>query len=321
MVQSFRAVGSAYHRSFVLRYRARRERRGEELTFAVKLSMPRTPWNTVAIIGVGLIGGSIGLALRDRKLAKRVVGIGRRSASLRKAKQLGAVTETTLRLERGVADADLVVVATPIEQIVGNVREAAAASRQGTLITDAGSTKATIVARLDGQVSDGVRFVGSHPLAGSEKSGPAAATADLFVGRVAVVTPCATTPAGAAEEVADFWSALGATAFMMSPEQHDAALASTSHLPHLVASILAEVTPRENLPLTATGWQDTTRIAAGDAELWTQILLDNRRNVLNSLAQFEKTMQAARRAIERGDAKTLRRLLTEAKQVRDAVGS
>ncbi len=136
-----------------------------------------------------------------------------------------------------------------------------------------------------------------------------------------MVTPCPTTAAGAAEEAADFWSALGATVFMMSPEAHDAALASTSHLPHLIASLLAEVTPREDLPLTATGWQDTTRIAAGDAELWTQILLDNRRNVLNSLARFEKTMQAARRAIERGDAKTLRRLLTEAKAIRDAVGS
>jgi prephenate dehydrogenase len=268
-----------------------------------------------------LIGGSIGLALRERKLAKRVVGIGHRAASLRKAKQLGTVSETTLRVERGVADADLVVVATPIDQIVDHVREAAAASRQGTLITDAGSTKATIVARLDGQISDGVRFVGSHPLAGSEKSGPAAATPDLFVGRVVVVTPCATTPAGAAEEVADFWAALGATAFMMSPEEHDAALASTSHLPHLIASLLAGVTPRENLPLTAAGWQDATRIAAGDVDLWTQILLDNGRNVLNSLAWFEKTMQAARRAIERGDAKTLRRLLSEAKAVRDAVGS
>jgi prephenate dehydrogenase len=283
--------------------------------------MPRTPWNTVAIVGVGLIGGSIGLALRERKLARRVVGIGHRAASLRKAKQLGTVGETTLRVEHGVADADLVVVATPIEQIVDRVREAAAASRQGTLITDAGSTKATIVASLDGQLSDGVRFVGSHPLAGSEKSGPAAATADLFVGRVVVVTPCRTTPAGAAEEAADFWSALGATVFMMSPEQHDAALASTSHLPHLIASLLAGVTPRENLPLTATGWQDTTRIAAGDADLWTQILLDNRRNVLNSFARFEKTMQAARRALERGDAKTLHRLLSEAKAVRDAVGS
>ena len=278
-------------------------------------------WNNVAIVGVGLIGGSIGLALRERKLAKRVVGIGHRAASLRKAKQIDAVSETTLRLERGVADADLVVVATPIAEIVDQIRAAAAAARPGTLITDAGSTKATIVASLDGQLPDGVRFVGSHPLAGSEKSGPAAATADLFVGRVVVVTPCSTTAAGAAEEAADFWSALGATVFMMSPEEHDAALASTSHLPHLIASLLAEVTPREDLPLTATGWQDTTRIAAGDAELWTQILLDNRRNVLNSLARFEKTMQAARRAIERGDAKTLRRLLTEAKAIRDAVGS
>jgi prephenate dehydrogenase len=278
-------------------------------------------WKNVAIIGVGLIGGSIGLALRERRLAKRVVGVGHRAASLRKAKRIGAVSETTLRLERGVEDADLVVVATPIAQIVDQVREAGVASRPGTLITDAGSTKATIVASLDGQLPDGVRFVGSHPLAGSEKSGPAAAIADLFVGRVAVVTPCPTTAAGAAEEAADFWSALGATVFMMSPEEHDAALASTSHLPHLIASLLAEVTPREDLPLTASGWQDTTRIAAGDAELWTQILMDNRRNVLNSLARFEKTMQAARRAIERGDAKTLRRLLTEAKAIRDAVGS
>src|SRR5712691_9359039 len=150
-------------------------------------------WKNVAIVGVGLIGGSIGLALRERKLTKRVVGIGHRAASLRKAKRIGAVSETTMRIKRGVADADLVVVATPIAQIVDQVREASVASRPGTLITDAGSTKATIVASLDGQLSDGIRFVGSLPLAGSEKSGPAAATADLFVGRVVVVTPCPTT--------------------------------------------------------------------------------------------------------------------------------
>ncbi|HKD37385.1 MAG TPA: prephenate dehydrogenase [Pirellulales bacterium] len=278
-------------------------------------------YKTVTIVGVGLIGGSIGLALRERELAERVIGVGHRAVSLRKAKQVGAVDETTQRLDRGVADADLVVVATPIASIVDQIRAAASACRPDTLITDAGSTKAAIVSSLNGALTDGVRFVGSHPLAGSEKSGPDAATASLFDGRIVVVTPARTTPKAAAADVADFWSALGATVFMMSPEQHDAALASTSHLPHLVASLLAGVTPKADLPLTATGWEDTTRVAAGDPALWTQIFMDNRANVLKSLARFEKTMQKAKAAIERGDAKTLQRLLAEAKAIRDAVGS
>jgi prephenate dehydrogenase len=278
-------------------------------------------YKTVTIVGVGLIGGSIGLALRARKLAKRVIGVGRRAASLRKAKQLGAVNDTTKRVDDGVAEADLVVVATPIASIVDHVRAAATACRAGTLITDAGSTKATIVSSLNGTLTDGVRFVGSHPLAGSEKSGPEAATPNLFEGRIVVVTPARTTAKGAAEEIANFWSGLGATVFMMSPEEHDAALAATSHLPHLVASLLAGATPRADLPLTATGWEDTTRIAAGDPASWTQIFLDNRANVLKSLARFEKTMQKTKAAIERGDAKSLQKLLAEAKAIRDAVGS
>jgi prephenate dehydrogenase len=278
-------------------------------------------WKTVTIVGVGLIGGSIGLALRERRLADRVIGVGRRATSLRKAKSIGAVSATTLRLEQGVAEAELVVVSTPIAQIADQIRQAAPACRPGTLITDAGSTKATIVQSLNGQLPETVRFVGSHPLAGSEKSGPEAASADLFEGRIVVVTPCSTTREGVAADAADFWSALGATVFMMSPEEHDAALASTSHLPHLLASLLAGATPRADLPLTATGWQDTTRIAAGDPELWTQILLDNRRNVLKSLARFEKTVNRAKTALERGDSKTLQRLLAEAKAIRDAVGS
>ncbi|HEV2972679.1 MAG TPA: prephenate dehydrogenase/arogenate dehydrogenase family protein [Pirellulales bacterium] len=278
-------------------------------------------WKTVTIVGVGLIGGSIGLALRERELAERVIGVGRRAASLRKAKSMGAVSATTLSLEQGVAEADVVVVCTPIAQIPEQILQASSACRPSALITDAGSTKATIVQILNGQLPESVRFVGSHPLAGSEKSGPEAASADLFEGRIVVVTPGPTTREGVAADAADFWSALGATVFMMNPKDHDAALASTSHLPHLLASLLAGVTPRADLPLTATGWQDTTRIAAGDPELWAQILLDNKRNVLKSLARFEKTMQRAKTALERSDSKTLQRLLAEAKAIRDAVGS
>ncbi len=276
-------------------------------------------WKTVAIVGVGLIGGSIGLALRERKLAENVIGIGRRTSTLRKARDVGAVTSTTLRLEQGVASADLIVVATPVDQIAENVRQAVAHCPAGALITDAGSTKSQIVRTLHETLPPTTRFVGSHPLAGSEKNGPAAAAANLFEGRVVVVTPRRNGPGDVAAAVADFWSALGATVFLMSPEAHDEVIAATSHLPHLIASLVAQATPREDLPLAASGWQDTTRIAAGDPQLWTQILLDNRANVLKALGRFEKSLGRVRTALERGESKPLAKLLTEAKAIRDAL--
>jgi prephenate dehydrogenase len=283
---------------------------------------PMKQLETVAIVGVGLIGGSVGLALRHRGLARRVVGIGRSAESLKVAEEVGAVTSSTCDLVQGVADAELVIVCTPVEQIAGQVRQAAGACRERALITDAGSTKAQIVRGLDGQLPRGVRFVGSHPLAGSEKSGPATATPDLFEGRVVVVTPAGADASGdGCQEVREFWKALGARVVQMSPEEHDRALAVTSHLPHLVASALAAATPENCRPLTATGWADTTRVAAGDPELWTQIFSANRENVLAALADFESIVSALRAALEMRDARTLREILADAKQNRDAVGN
>lgn len=278
-------------------------------------------WDKVAIVGVGLIGGSIGLALRERRLAGEVIGIGRRAESLRRAKAVGAVSQTTDDLAAGVREADVVVVCTPMDAIAGHVRQAAEACRAGTLITDAGSTKASIVRELNGSLPKGAVFVGSHPLAGSEKNGPDYARADLLEGRVVVVTPTKKSRPADVERAADFWSSLGATVLMMSPAEHDRALATTSHLPHTVAAALARVTPREDLPLTAGGWRDSTRIAAGDAKLWTQILLNNRDNILKSLGRFEKSVAAFRSALERNDSRRLNKLLQEAKHLRDALGS
>jgi prephenate dehydrogenase len=278
-------------------------------------------WNTVAIVGVGLIGGSIGLALRDRKLAGQIVGVGRRPESLHKAKAAGAVHRTTRDMGEGVRDAELVVVCTPVGSIARHVREAAAACPQGALLTDAGSTKASIVRQLNGALPRSVAFVGSHPLAGSEKSGCEHARANLFDGRVVVVTPTRKTSEDDLQRTADFWSALGASVMVMSPVAHDRALAATSHLPHLLAAALARSTLRDDLPLAAGGWRDCTRIAAGDAELWSQILLDNRDNILKTLGRFEKSLAGFRGAIERGDRRRLDQLLKEAKRIRDAVGS
>ncbi len=279
------------------------------------------PWNSVAIVGVGLIGGSIGLALRERKLARKVIGIGRRQASLKRAKELGAVTATTTKIQDGVAEADVVIVCTPVAEIAGHLLESAAAAPKKAILTDAGSTKGTIVAAVEAKLPRGRRFVGSHPLAGSEKNGAQFARADLFEGRVVVITPTRKTKADDKQAVADFWSALGATVLVMSPEAHDKALATTSHLPHLVSSAVARHTLPADLPLTAGGWRDLTRVAAGDPELWMQILLENRGNVLKSLAGFEKTMAAFKSALARGDRRKLRELLADGKRVRDAVGN
>jgi prephenate dehydrogenase len=278
-------------------------------------------WKTVAIVGVGLIGGSIGLALRKRGLARDTIGVGRRPENLRTAKSLGAVTATSQSIDEGVADADLVIVCTPVAEIVNHVLQAAAAAPECAILTDAGSTKESIVKTVDAELGRKNRFVGSHPLAGSEKTGVANARADLFEGRVVVVTPSRKTNPEHLTAVADFWSGLGATVLLMSPAEHDKALATTSHLPHLIASAAARETSQAELPLTAGGWRDLTRIAASDPELWTQILWENRGHVLKSLSRFEKTVAAFRTALEQGDRRKLRKLLTEGKEVRDAVGN
>jgi len=275
----------------------------------------------VAIVGVGLIGGSIGLALRQRGLAERVIGIGRRQPTLRIARRVGAVTNTTIDLAKGVAEADLVIVCTPVGRIVEHVRTAAEHCRPGTLITDAGSTKQAIVAALDQQLPGGCRFLGSHPLAGSEKSGPAHAQADLFDGRVAVITPTINTRAEDYDRIEQFWQSLGSVVVRMSPEEHDRALAMTSHLPHMAAAALAATVPEHLFRLTGTGMLDTSRLASGDVELWRQILEMNRENVLNALEQYGAQLRVLHRALRDGDFHAVEEFLRIAKKKRDALGS
>lgn len=277
-------------------------------------------WDTVAILGVGLMGGSIGLALRRRRLAREVVGIGRRTATLRVARAMGAITRGTLDVARGVCHADVVVVCTPVGQIVADVQRVAAACRPDALVTDVGSTKASIV-RGVAALKLPIRFVGSHPLAGSERNGPHAARADLLVGRVVAITPTAETQPQACRLVRRFWRSLGARVVEMSPEEHDACVAAISHLPHLTAAALAGSTPPAAMPLAAQGWKDTTRVASGDVRLWQEILIDNRQNVLERLDAYLSRLQDFRRALADADSLALEQLLCEGKRRRDAMGS
>jgi prephenate dehydrogenase len=276
---------------------------------------------TLTIVGVGLIGGSLGLAARRRGLAAHVVGVGRQAASLERARAVGAIDEASLDLPAAVRRADVAVFCTPVDRIADQVLAAAPGCAPGTLLTDAGSTKAAIVARLDGHLPDGVAFVGSHPLAGSEKRGPEHADADLFQGRLTVITPGPRTDPAAVERAAAFWQALGCRVRRMAPEEHDRALALTSHLPHLLAAALAGTLPDELRELTASGFRDTTRVAAGDPALWTAIFAQNQGAVLQALRLFTDRLDACRAALEAGDWTTLDTLLAQAKKVRDALGT
>lgn len=275
--------------------------------------------DTVAIVGVGLIGGSIGLALRERGLARHVIGVGRRQATLQAARRRGAISSGTQKLARGVAEADLVVVCTPVASIVPLVREVAQLCPAEALLTDAGSTKAEIVAQLDETLDGHARFVGSHPMAGGERSGPQHARADLFDQRTVITTPTRRTAAGDRDKIRQFWTALGAKVVELSPAEHDRCVAGVSHLPHLVAAALAATTSEKDVQFAASGWLDTTRVASGDVQLWIEILETNRSHVLKSLRQFARLVADLESALAGGDERKLRQLLTAAKQKRDAV--
>jgi prephenate dehydrogenase len=277
--------------------------------------------DTLTIVGVGLIGGSIGLAARQRGLARRILGVGRQQARLDLAIRLGAIDEGNLDLATAVRKADVVVFCTPVDRIAAQVLEAAPSCRPGTLLTDAGSTKAAIVRAVEGQLPAGVAFVGSHPLAGSEKRGPEHARADLFQDHLTLVTPTPCTDPAAVVRTCTFWQALGSRVKIMDPEEHDRALALTSHLPHLTAAALAGTLPAELAEVTATGFRDCTRVAAGDPELWTAIFLQNRSALLNAVALFQERLDDFKRALETGDGAALDALLAHAKKVRDALGS
>jgi prephenate dehydrogenase len=261
---------------------------------------------TVAIVGVGLIGGSIGLALRARSLAGRVVGIGRNPEGLAEALRLGAIDAAATDLAEGVAGADVVVVCTPVPLIAEAVRAAAGHGPAHLLVTDAGSTKRTIVEAVERDPRACGAFVGGHPIAGSERKGASFADGNLFEGRACVVTPTPRTPPDRLARARDFWASLGCRVVALDPIAHDEALALTSHLPHVVAACLAATVPEEILGLAAGAYRDGTRVAGSDAALWSGIFLENQGPLLRALDRYEGRLAALRTRLEAGDEAALR---------------
>jgi prephenate dehydrogenase len=271
---------------------------------------------TVAVIGVGLIGGSIGRALRSRRIASEVIGVGRNPASLDEAVRLGAIDRGTTEVRDGVATADIVVVCTPVNRVAEDVKAASEAAPADVLIMDVGSTKRQIVESVERQPRASV-FVGSHPIAGSERRGAIHARPDLFEDRPCVLTPTPRTRADRLDRARRFWTALGGRVLEMGPAEHDEILAYTSHLPHSIAAALASAVPADWLPLAAGAFRDGTRVAAADTGLWTAIFRENRGPLLKALDSLQARLAHFKYALMTDDEEAIRHWWDQARHHRD----
>jgi prephenate dehydrogenase len=280
-------------------------------------------WRKVTLIGVGLLGGSLGLALKRRRLAKRVVGYVRREASIRECLAAGAVHEATLNLQQAVSGADLIVLCTPIAQMGPLARLFVPWLKRGAVVTDVGSVKSGVARELERLIARaGGHFIGSHPMAGAERTGVSAAHAKLFGDAVCVVTPTRNSNPRALKKVEALWSSVGARLVRLAPVVHDRLVARSSHLPHILAAALAShvLDPRQSgalAMLCATGFRDTTRIASGSPEMWRDIVLANRGNLRRELAAIAQEIERVRLLLRAGDAVAIQEFLAAAKQRRD----
>ena len=281
------------------------------------------PFERVAVIGVGLIGGSFALALKAAGLARRVVGAGRSQANLDLALERGVIDAVASSAAHAAQDAELVLVATPVAQypqVFGAIGPVLGAQ---AVVTDAGSTKQDVIAAARaGLGARLVQFVPAHPVAGAEHSGAAAATADLFRGKRVVLTPQAETSPQALARVEQAWQACGARLFRMAPEEHDAVFAAVSHLPHLLAyALVHDIAERGNAAqlfgYAASGFRDFTRIASSQPEMWRDICVANRQVLLAELDRYGAQLAALRPMIERGDGAALERVFAAARAARE----
>ncbi|MHB8155253.1 MAG: prephenate dehydrogenase [Candidatus Omnitrophota bacterium] len=270
-------------------------------------------FNKIVIIGTGLIGGSLGLALKKQHLAGQIIGLSRQRKNSRRAKKVGAIDIIGSSLEV-VADADLVILATPIDTIIDLAGRISNKLKKGCIVIDVGSSKERIVSKLSALMPN---FLGCHPLAGSEKSGIANLQDDIFKGSICIITPTVKTNPYTLNKVKLLWNKLGAKIVILSAKKHDQALAFTSHLPHALAFSLIGAIPDKFLNISSGSLRDTTRISSSDANLWSEIFLSNRSNLLTALSIFQIKLTALKLALESGNKKPLVKILVSANKKRE----
>ncbi len=288
--------------------------------------MSQPIYDTVALIGIGLIGSSISHAARRRGLCRRLVGHAKSEATRATALRLGLVDAAYPTAAEAVKDADLVVLCVPVGACVRVAEEIGPHLKPGATVTDVGSVKGTIVRDVGPLLPESVHFVPGHPIAGTEHSGPESGFAELFDNRWCILTPPEGTDSSASERLRAFWQGLGSNVEMMDADHHDMVLAITSHVPHLIAfnivntaAHLERVTDSEVIKFSAGGFRDFTRIAASDPTMWRDVFLNNREAVLEMLGRFTEDLIHLQRSIRYGDGETLFDLFSEARQVRRGI--
>ncbi len=277
--------------------------------------------NQTLIIGVGLLGSSIGLALKKHNLAGKVVGAGRRVESLSVAKKLGAIDEYSLELQDYVKDSDFIVICTPVRTSINILKEIHTLITPDIAITDVCSTKYSICSTAKALWKEKSPFVGSHPIAGSEKFGPEHGRADFYENSICFVEKKINHNEEAHKRVVSFWKRLGADVIEISPEEHDFYLCYSSHLPHVVASSLAKICGTKGLEkqFIGKGFIDTTRIAESRPELWTDISLTNRNNLIKSISEFIQNMEYFKKALEENNEEKITEFFTQGKENRKRI--
>jgi prephenate dehydrogenase len=273
-------------------------------------------FNKVAIIGTGLIGGSMALAIKKKRLTHQIIGVSRHKNTLIWGKKSHVIDKGSQNLSI-IQDADLVVLATPVNTILKLADIILKFVRKDCIVTDVGSTKCEIVSKLSKIFPN---YVGSHPLAGSEKRGLANASTDIFKNSLCILTPARNTNPKALKKIKNLWNKLGARVIFLSPDTHDRILSFVSHLPHVIAFSLIDIVPDKYLNFGATGLKDTTRIALSDSRLWVDIFLSNRENMLKSIEHFENNLSRIKSTINKRDERTLIKILKRAKGKREILG-
>ena len=276
----------------------------------------------VTIIGTGLIGGSIGLALKERGLANTVIGVGHRKASINKALKLQVIDKGTTKTEEAVKQADIIILATSVNLIPDLAKKIIPLMKKSAILTDVGSTKDYIVSQVNNLLKSKPgrskpQFIGAHPLAGSEQRGIESARSDLFEGSVCILTPTSLNSKRNITKLSNMWKALGAKISIMTPSKHDEVVAFVSHLPHFVATSLANVINEKYWEFAASGLRDTTRVASGDPELWLSISKQNKEKIIEALEFFAEEIMCTLKDLEEGKNNKVLNTLKKAKTVRD----
>ncbi|WP_417261935.1 prephenate/arogenate dehydrogenase family protein [Celeribacter sp.] len=283
-------------------------------------------YNRVALIGLGLIAGSMSLAMRRAGVAGEITGYARSQATRETAREIGLVDRVCDTAAEAVADADLIVLAVPVGAMGPVMQEIESVLKPGAVVTDVGSVKKSVLDAVMPHIPEGVQFIGTHPMAGTEHSGPRSGFAELFDNRWCLIVPPEGADEGEVKKLEDFWAELGATTERMDPEHHDTVCAVVSHVPHLiaytmvgVADDLRRVTDQEVIKFSAAGFRDFTRIAASDPTMWRDVFLTNKDAALEILGRFTEELFALQRAIRTGDGDTLHDYFTRTRAIRRGI--